>query len=74
MWVWTEDRSAMINLSDCLLLVIRKSDVGYGVLAYRDRGDMGTLLTVVDSEREAEVFVERLGARMNGTQLGTQNS
>lgn len=67
MWVWSEDRTAMVNLDHCLLLIIHKSDVGYGIMAHTTRGDMGTLLKVVDTEREAEQFLEGLGASANGT-------
>lgn len=66
MWVWTEDKSAMVNVGQCFLIIIRPSDVGVGVMVHRDRGDMGTLIKICDSEEEAQRFVNSLGASLNG--------
>jgi len=66
MWVYTEDGTAAVNLDHCFLVLIRSSDTGHGVMAYRDRGDMGTLLRVCDSEEEAKRFVNAMLASQNG--------
>jgi hypothetical protein len=64
-WVFTEDGTAAVNLDHCFLILIRVSEAGVGIMAYRDRGDMGTLLKVVDTEAEAHSFVNGLLASSN---------
>ena len=60
MWVLTEDESAALNLEHVFLIYVKSADVGHGVMAIRDRGDMGTLLKVCDSAEEARRWMHRL--------------
>lgn len=66
MWVLTEEGSTAVNLDHVFIIYAKAGNDGsFGIMAIRDRGDMGTLLKVCESEEEARRFINGLLSAAN---------